>query len=198
MICSSVARLIDYAVKTNLITPEDVYVVRNKLMDALSLTDWVEGDCDSGELTVDEILSPIIEYAVEQGIIADTANSRDLFDTKIMGILMPMPREVISEFEARYEESPECATDWYFRFSRDVNYVRAGRIAKDLKWTFDSEYGTLDITINRSKPEKDPRDIAAAKSRPATAYPKCQLCIENAGFAGHATHPQGRIFAPCL
>ena len=89
MICSSVARLIDYAVKTNLITPEDVYVVRNKLMDALSLTDWVEGDCDSGELTVDEILSPIIEYAVEQGIIADTANSRDLFDTKIMGILMP-------------------------------------------------------------------------------------------------------------
>ncbi len=196
MICSSVARLIDYAVKTNLITPEDVYVVRNKLMDALSLTDWVEGDCDSGELTVDEILSPIIEYAVEQGIIADTANSRDLFDTKIMGILMPMPREVISEFEARYEESPECATDWYFRFSRDVNYVRAGRIAKDLKWTFDSEYGTLDITINRSKPEKDPRDIAAAKSRPATAYPKCQLCIENAGFAGHATHPARQNLCP--
>ena len=196
MIYSSVQKLIDYAVRTNLITPEDIYVVRSRLMDALALSDFEDCSVDSGEATIDEILSPIIEYAVEKGIINDTANSRDLFDTRIMGLLTPMPREVISSFELRYEESPELATDWYYRFSRDVNYVRAGRIAKDLKWTYDCEYGRLDITINRSKPEKDPRDIAAAKNRPATSYPKCQLCIENSGFAGHATHPARQNLCP--
>ena len=196
MICNFLQRLIDYGVKTNLITPEDVYVVRGRLMDALSLSEWNDSNDGAENLSIDEILAPIIEYAVDNKIIADTSNSRDLFDTKIMGLLMPMPREVISSFELRYEESPDLATDWYYRFSRDVNYVRAGRIAKDLKWTYDCEYGSLDITINRSKPEKDPRDIAAAKSRPASSYPRCQLCIENSGFAGHATHPARQNLCP--
>ena len=196
MICKAIQKLIDYAIKTNLITVEDIYVVRNRLMEALSLSEWEECSVDSGDEDIDDILAPIVEHAVEKGIIADTQGSRDLFDTKLMGILMPMPREVIADFEDAYEESPEAATDWYYRFSCDVNYVRAGRIAKDMKWTYESEYGTLDITINRSKPEKDPRDIAAAKTNKSSSYPKCQLCIENAGFAGHATHPARQNLCP--
>ena len=189
MIYEAIERLLDYGVRKNIITLEDTLFVRNRLLDALCLSDWQDSGADAEGMTIDEILAPIIDYAIEQGIIADTQNSRDLFDTRIMGLLMPMPREVIAKFEERYELSPEDATDWYYMFSRDINYVRAGRIAKDLKWTHDSEYGRLDISINRSKPEKDPRDIAAARNATASSYPKCQLCIENTGFAGHQTHP---------
>nr|MBE6545201.1 UDP-glucose--hexose-1-phosphate uridylyltransferase [Oscillospiraceae bacterium] len=196
MICKAIQKLIDYGIKTNLITAEDIYVVRNRFMDALSVSDWEDCSADSGEESIDEILAPLIDYACNKGIINDTAGNRDLFDTKLMGLLMPMPREVIADFEARYEESPECATYWYYRFSKDVNYVRAGRIAKDLKWTYDCEYGRLDITINRSKPEKDPRDIAAAGANKSSSYPKCQLCIENAGFAGHSSHPARQNLCP--
>ena len=196
MICESISKLIDYGIKRNIITVEDVYFVRNRLMDALSLSDWKECDAVSGDESIDEILAPIVDYAVEQGIISDTTNSRDLFDTRLMGLLMPMPREVIANFDMRYKEDPEFATEWYYRFSKDVNYVRAGRIAKDLKWQYESEYGTLDITINRSKPEKDPRDIAAAKTAKASGYPKCQLCVENAGFAGHQNHPARQNLCP--
>ena len=196
MICEAIQKLIDYGIKTNLISVEDIYVVRNRFMDVLSLSDWEDCSADSGNESIDEILAPIIDYACEKGIINDTAGNRDLFDTRLMGLLMPMPREVIADFEARYEESPECATDWYYRFSKDVNYVRAGRIAKDLKWTYDCEYGRLDITINRSKPEKDPRDIAAAGAKKSASYPKCQLCIENAGFAGHSSHPARQNLCP--
>ena len=196
MIYEAIERLIDYGIKKNIFTVEDIFVVRNRLIDVLGLSDFVDCSADCADLSIDEILSPLVDYAIEQGIIADTQSNRDLFDTKIMGLLMPMPREVISEFEACYDESPEVATDWYYRFSKDVNYVRAGRIAKDLKWKYDCEYGTLDITINRSKPEKDPRDIAAAKNAKASGYPKCQLCIENAGFAGHANHPARQNLCP--
>ncbi len=196
MICYAVQKLIDYAIKNELITSDDIYVVRNQLMEALKLTDWTENDAKYTGESIDEILDPLIEYACENGIISDTANSRDLFDTKLMGILTPMPREVIAEFKRRYAVNPQDATDWYYDFSKKLNYVRAGRIAKDLKWTYDCEYGTLDITINCSKPEKDPRDIAAAKTQKVSAYPKCQLCPENAGFAGHATHPARQNLRP--
>ena len=165
-------------------------------MVALKLTDWEENDAVYTGESIDEILAPMITDACENGIIQDTANSRDLFDTKLMGILTPMPREMIAEFKRRYAADPKEATDWYFDFSKKLNYVRAGRIAKDMKWTYDCEYGTLDITINCSKPEKDPRDIAAAKTQKASAYPKCQLCPENAGFAGHATHPARQNLRP--
>ncbi len=196
MICGAVQKLIDYGVKSKLITIDDLYVVRNQLMEALKLTDWEENDTVYSGESIDEILAPMITYACDNGIIQDTANSRDLFDTKLMGILTPMPREVIAEFKRRYAVDPKDATDWYYDFSKKLNYVRAGRIAKDMKWTYDCEYGTLDITINCSKPEKDPRDIAAAKTQKASAYPKCQLCPENAGFAGHATHPARQNLRP--
>ena len=196
MIYNAVQKLIDYAIKNELITSDDIYVVRNQLMEALKLTDWEENDIAYSGESIDELLLPLIGYACENGIIQDTANSRDLFDTKLMGILTPMPREVIAEFKKRYAVNPKEATDWYFDFSKKLNYVRAGRIAKDMKWTYDCEYGTLDITINCSKPEKDPRDIAAVKTQKTSAYPKCQLCPENAGFAGHATHPARQNLRP--
>ncbi len=196
MICYAVQKLIDYAIKNELITSDDLYVVRNQLMGALQFTDWEENDAVYSGESIDELLLPLIEYACENGIIQDTANSRDLFDTKLMGILTPMPREVIAEFKRRYADDPQEATDWYFDFSKKLNYVRAGRIAKDMKWEYPCEYGTLDITINCSKPEKDPRDIAAAKTQKASAYPKCQLCPENAGFAGHSAHPARQNLRP--
>ena len=196
MICEDVQRLIDYAIENKLITPDDVYVIRNQLMEALGLSDWQECSGNYSGESIDDILAPLVSYAVENGMIADTANSRDLFDTKLMGILTPMPREVIAEFHRLREISPRQATDWYFDISQKLNYVRAGRIAKDMKWRYDCEYGTLDITINCSKPEKDPRDIAAARNQKASAYPKCLLCPENAGFPGHATHPARQNLRP--
>ena len=196
MIYNAIQTLIEYGVKNCLITEDDVTVVRNQLLDALSLSDWDEGASASELESIEKILAPIIDYACDKGIIADTTNSRDLFDTKIMGILTAMPREVISEFNIRYEHSPKEATDWYYSYSQKINYVRAERIARDLVWTHETEYGTLDVTINRSKPEKDPRDIAAAKLQKASGYPKCQLCSENAGYAGHATHPARQNLRP--
>ena len=165
MIYDDIQRLISYALKNKLISQDDTYVIRNQLMEVFQLTDWQESNAECGDKTVDEILAPLIEYACQNGIISETANSRDLFDTKLMGILTPMPREVIADFGRNYRISPKQAAERYFDFCKKVNYVRAERISKDMKWTYESEYGTLDITINRSKPEKDPRDIAAAKSQ---------------------------------
>lgn len=197
MICDAIQRLINYGITQDLITKADQFVVQNQLMEALQLTDWqLSGAETEPDASIDTILQPLIEYACSNGIIADTAASRDLFDTKLMGILTPMPHEMIAKFQERYQESPEAATDWYFDISQKLNYVRAGRIAKDKKWKYASEYGMLDITINRSKPEKDPRDIAAARNQKAAAYPKCQLCPENAGFAGNPNHPARQNLRP--
>ncbi len=196
MICNAIQKLIEYALSTSLITTDDVFVVRNLLMDTLQVDHWDDPTVSYDGETVDDLLAPLLTYAIEQEIIRDTANSRDLFDTRLMGLLTPMPREIIAAFRTRYDIDPKKATDWYYRISKDLNYVRAGRIEKDLKWTYACEYGTLDITINCSKPEKDPRDIAAAGKQKAVAYPKCQLCVENAGFAGHATHPARQNLRP--
>lgn len=197
MICDAIQCLINYGITQNLITKADQFVVQNQLMEALHLTDWqLSGAGTEPDASIDAILQPLVEYACSNGIIADTAASRDLFDTKLMGILTPMPHEMIAKFQERYQESPEAATDWYFDISQKLNYVRAGRITKDKKWKYASEYGMLDITINRSKPEKDPRDIAAARNQKAAAYPKCQLCPENAGFAGNPNHPARQNLRP--
>lgn len=196
MIYENIQRLIDYAVHHGLITTDDCIVVRNQFIDVLQLEGWEETESGAVCEDIDEILAPIIQYAVDSGIIQETVNSRDLFDTKIMGILTPMPREVIAKFRRDYADSPKVATDNYFAFSKHLNYVRAGRIQKDLKWVYTCQYGDLDITINRSKPEKDPRDIAAAKSKQSASYPKCQLCAENAGFAGHVSHPARQNLRP--
>lgn len=196
MIFEDIERLIGYAVKNKLISAEDVYVVRNRFMDALNLTDWQQASPVLSDEPIDDILAPIVDYAYENGIISDTANSRDLFDTKLMGILTPMPHEVNAGFRGLYDRSPEAATDWYYDLSKKLNYIRAGRMAKDMKWKFSSEYGELDITINRSKPEKDPRDIAAAKSAQTSDYPKCMLCPENAGFSGNVNRPARQNLRP--
>lgn len=197
MICDAIQCLINYGITQNLITKADQFVVQNQLMEALHLTDWqLSGAGTEPAASIDAILQPLVEYACSNGIIADTAASQDLFDTKLMGIFTPMPHEMIAKFQERYQESPEAATDWYFDISQKLNYVRAGRIAKDKKWKYASEYGMLDITINRSKPEKDPRDIAAARNQKAAAYPKCQLCPENAGFAGNPNHPARQNLRP--
>lgn len=213
MICNYVQKLIDYSIIHGLIDKEDEIVIRNQLMDVLKISDWelepadgtsvindekksASGSDSTVEVSIDDILDPIIRYACDTAIIPDTAVNRDLFDTKLMGIVTPLPRDIIREFKAHYEISPKEATDWYYDNSKTLNYVRAGRIEKDIKWTYGSEYGTLDITINCSKPEKDPRDIAAAGASVSTAYPKCQLCAENMGFAGNSHHPARQNLRP--
>ncbi len=196
LIFNNLQKLIDYALACSLITKDDVFVVRNQLIEVLQLDRWEDSDETYSGETIDELLLPLVQYAVEQGIISDTASSRDLFDTKLMGVLTPMPRDVIKKFRQDYETSPTDATDQYFAFSKNLNYVRVGRIKKDMKWVYSCPYGDLDITINRSKPEKDPKDIAAAKNRPSSTYPKCQLCAENAGFSGHINHPARQNLRP--
>lgn len=196
MIYEAVQNLINYALRCDIITSDDELVIRNQLMQALGLTNWSTPLQTNNELSIEEILRSITDYACQSGNVEDTVASRDLFDTKIMGILTPFPHEVIRIFHQKYSESPNTAADWYYKFSKSLNYVRAERIARDIKWTYRSEYGCLDITINLSKPEKDPRDIAAAKNAPSTAYPKCQLCAENAGFAGNLNHPARQNLRP--
>ena len=167
MIDTAVQNLIQYAIQKKLIAPEDELVIRNQLLDVLHRNSWEDSTAPdiSDTDSIDDILAPLVAYACETGIIPDTNASRDLFDTKLMGILTALPHEVNAVFRKHYSESPESATQWYYAYNQALNYVRAGRIARDLKWTYDSPYGTLDITINRSKPEKDPRDIAAAGKR---------------------------------
>jgi UDPglucose--hexose-1-phosphate uridylyltransferase len=149
-----------------------------------------EGSTEPSKGTLPELLNALCDEAAASGILEEnTVTYRDLFDTELMGILTPRPSQVIREFQTRYAVSPQEATDWYYRFSCDTNYIRRDRIAKDVKWTSETEYGTLDITINLSKPEKDPKAIAAALTMANTNYPLCQLCAENEGYSGRVNHP---------
>ena len=180
--------LVAYAMNTGLAQPVDHQVLTNQLLDLLHREDYTPSDELLSE-DLEEILSGILDYACQQGLCEDNITARDIFDTRIMGALTPMPREVIRCFREKYAVSPQEATDWYYTFSCDTDYIRRYRIAKDLRWTYESEYGDLDITINLSKPEKDPKAIAAAKNAPQSGYPKCQLCKENEGYAGRLNHP---------
>ena len=180
--------LVAYAMNTGLAQPVDHQVLTNRLLDLLHREDYTPSDELLSE-DLEEILSGILDYACQQGLCEDNITARDIFDTRIMGALTPMPREVIRCFREKYAVSPREATDWYYTFSCDTDYIRRYRIAKDLRWTYESEYGDLDITINLSKPEKDPKAIAAAKNAPQSGYPKCQLCKENEGYAGRLNHP---------
>ena len=180
--------LVSYAMNRGLTEPEDHNVILNRLLDLLHLEDYTPSDEVLSE-DLEEILGGILEYAVARGLCDDGITARDIFDTRIMGALTPMPREVIAAFRSRYARSPQAATDWYYRFSCDTDYIRLYRIKKDMRWKYTNAYGELDITINLSKPEKDPKAIAAAKNAPQTAYPKCQLCVENEGYAGRMNHP---------
>ena len=180
--------LVSYAMNRGLAEPVDHQVLTNRLLDLLRLDDYTPSDEPQSE-DLEEILAGMLDYAVEKGLCDDGITARDIFDTRIMGAITPMPREVIGIFRYLYLESPEAATDWYYKFSCDTDYIRRYRIAKDMRWKYASEYGDMDITINLSKPEKDPKAIAAAKNAPQTAYPKCQLCVENEGYAGRMNHP---------
>jgi len=180
--------LVSYAMNAGLAEPVDHQVLTNRLLDLLRLDDYTPSDELLSE-DLEEILAGILNFAVEKGLCDDGITARDIFDTRIMGAITPMPREVIGIFDHLYAEDPVKATDWYYKFSCDTDYIRRYRIAKDMRWKYANEYGELDITINLSKPEKDPKAIAAAKNAPQTAYPKCQLCVENEGYAGRMNHP---------
>ena len=179
--------LVHYAIGCGLIEQADACYVKNRLLEILRLDEApTEGEIHAA---LPELLAALTDDAVQRGLIGDSVTERDLFDTKLMGALTPYPHEVRAEFARRYAASPEAATDWFYRFSQDTNYIRRDRIAKDLKWKYASPYGALDVTINLSKPEKDPRDIAAAKAAPQSGYPRCLLCAENEGYAGRGNHP---------
>ena len=180
--------LVSYAMNAGLAEPCDHVILVNKLLELLGKDDYVP--CDEPQSDdLEEILKGLLDYAVEKGLCDDNITARDLFDTRIMGALTPMPREVIGIFNHLYNEDPVKATDWYYKFSCDTDYIRRYRIKKDMRWKYPSEYGDIDITINLSKPEKDPKAIAAAKNAPQSSYPKCQLCVENEGYAGRMNHP---------
>ena len=180
--------LVSYAMNCGLAEPEDHQVLTNRLLDILRKDDYEPSDEPQTE-DLEEILAGLLDYAVAGGLCEDNITARDIFDTRIMGAVTPMPREVIRTFREKYAQSPEAATDWYYRFSCDTDYIRRYRIKKDMRCKYAGEYGEMDITINLSKPEKDPKAIAAAKNAPQTAYPKCQLCRENEGYAGRMNHP---------
>ena len=170
-------------------TREDFYYSANSLLDILKVAEFVPEAVDETLDTAEPILQNMLDYAVEQGLIEDTVNERDLFDTRIMDCVMPRPSEVIRRWSSDYARAPKAATDKFYKMSIASNYIRKDRIDKNIIWKTATEYGNLDITINLSKPEKDPRDIAKAKLVKSSTYPKCLLCRENEGFAGHAGHP---------
>ena len=192
MIDIAVAKLTDYATYAGLIEECDYIWAVNTILDVLKLDSYTEPErtWDPADIRLAPILEELLDDAYARGVL--TENSvvyRDLFDTEIMGRIIPRPALVIGLFQKLYEKSPKRATDWYYKFSQDTNYIRRDRIARDMQWKAPTEYGELDITINLSKPEKDPKAIAAAKNLPASAYPRCQLCAENEGYAGRVNHP---------
>lgn len=186
---NAVKALADYALERGLIEECEYIWAVNTVIDVIGADDVPEIEVPEGaELSV--ILDSLTDYAYANGTLRENSVVyRDLFDTEIMGRLTPRPADVIRRFKAEYSVSPEAATEWYYSFSQDTNYIRRDRIRKDVKWIAPTEYGDLDITINLSKPEKDPKAIAAARNMPASVYPMCQLCAENEGYAGRVNHP---------
>ena len=179
--------LVSYAMNKGLAQPEDHIFLTNRLLEILQLNEFQMEEVRP--LPLEEILRGLLDDAVSRGICGDDITSRDLLDTKLMGALTPAPREVRKTFADLYAQSPQAATDWFYRFSQDTDYIRRYRIQKDMRWMTVTDYGTLDVTVNLSKPEKDPKAIAAAKNAPPSGYPKCQLCAENEGYAGRMNHP---------
>ncbi len=186
MIYDSIKKLVTYATEHYLIHPVDRTWATNRILEALHLDEYVEPETAFSDVDLEETLAELLDYAAANGLIEEnTTLYRDLFDTKLMGLLTPAPHEVIDTFTALYSESPEAATDYYYKLSRDTDYIRTYRVKKDLRWVYKSEFGDLDITVNLSKPEKDPKAIAAARNAAKSSYPKCALCHENEGYAGN-------------
>ncbi|MCQ2612602.1 MAG: UDP-glucose--hexose-1-phosphate uridylyltransferase [Treponemataceae bacterium] len=201
MLYENIDRLVKYGLASGLLEKADAVYARNQLLELMHESDYaepVETECccsaksaSDGDYTgnLQQTLASLLDEAVKRGIIQDLISERDVFDAKLMNCLMPRPSEVQKKFAALYEENPQKATDYYYKLSQDSDYIRRYRIVRDKKWVVDSEYGPIDISINLSKPEKDPRAIAAAKKAVSTSYPKCLLCRENEGYAGHSNHP---------
>lgn len=188
MINKAVKQLVEYGLSKGLIYETDRIYARNRILEVLQLDEYIEPtDIENADLQ--KILTDLTDFAVQKGLIKDSIVYRDLFDTKLMGCLLPCPHEVIEKFNSLYDNSPKDATDWYYNFSQNTDYIRRYRIEKDLRWSSDTEYGKLDLSINLSKPEKDPKAIAAAKCAKQSGYPKCMLCAENEGYAGRVNHP---------
>ncbi len=187
-----IKKLVNYGINSGLVAKEDVIYTENRLLELFDLDEAYEGE-ESAETSTEElqeILSRMCDYAFEKGMIADNGVvSRDLFDTKVMGLLVPAPSVVIARFKELYKSSPLEATDYYYKLSRASDYIRTYRVKKDQKWITSTEYGDIDITINLSKPEKDPKAIAAAKTMKQAGYPKCLLCRQNEGYRGRINHP---------
>ncbi len=189
MIYNSVAKLVSYGIDKNLFEEQDRVYITNKIIDILGLSEFEEPETKCSDINLEETLKEILDFAVEKGIIEDNITERDLFDTRLMGTMVPRPSFVTDRFNSLYKESPKAATDYFYNLSCDSDYIRRYRIVKDVKWKSDTPYGELDITINLSKPEKDPKAIAAAKAAAQSGYPKCLLCKENEGYAGRLNSP---------
>ena len=189
MIYESIKKLVQYGISTGLTPESERIYTTNLLLDLMKEDDYEDVVCDLDDIVLEDVLKDLLDEAVKRGIIEDSITYRDLFDTKLMNCLVPRPVQVQEKFWKEYEKSPEDATAYYYKLSQDTNYIRRDRIARDRKWTVDTQYGTLDITINLSKPEKDPKAIAAAGAAKSSSYPKCQLCMENEGYAGRVNHP---------
>ncbi len=189
MIYKSIKKLVCYGLQKGFFKEQDVIYITNQLIDALRLDEFVDDGVNYVDVDLEATLKEVLDYAVENDIIEDSIVYRDLFDTRIMGLMLPRPSEVTEEFYKLYNNSPEAATDYFYNISRDSDYIRRYRIKKDLKWLADTKYGELEITVNLSKPEKDPKAIAAAKAAPQAGYPKCLLCKENEGYAGRVNSP---------
>ena len=189
MIYKSIKQLVQYAVSNGLIEKQDEIWATNRILEVLNLDSYEDVAVESSDTPLEEILGALLDFAVEKGLISDDITSRDLFDTKLMGAIVPAPSVITKKFFDLYAESPEKATDFYYKFSSDTDYIRRYRVRKDLKWTTETEYGVLDITVNLSKPEKSPEEIAKAKLAAPSGYPKCLLCAENEGYSGRFNHP---------
>ena len=189
MLQESIKKLVQYGIDTGL-TPEcERIYTTNLLLDVFNEDTYTDSEVDVSNIVLEDVLSDLLDEAVKRDLIEDSIGYRDLFDTKLMNCLMPRPAQVQEKFSEEYKKSPEDATNYFFKLSQDSDYIRRYRIVKDKKWTVDTKYGTLDITINLSKPEKDPKAIAAAKNATDVKYPKCLLCVENEGYAGRLDHP---------
>ena len=190
MINEAISKLVTYALRCGLVEECETTWAINTILDVLQLDSYTDPQKEWGDIALHEVLDTLLDDAYARGVLKENSVVyRDLFDTELMGRLTPRPAQVIGEFETLYRESPQKATDWYYALSQNTNYIRRDRIAKDMLWHTETDYGTLDISINLSKPEKDPKAIAAARDLPASNYPRCQLCAENEGYAGRVNHP---------
>ena len=189
MLHENIKKLVEYGIQTGL-TPEcERIYTTNLLLDIFHEDNYEDPDIPAGNIELEPVLKALLDEAVKRDIIEDSIVYRDLLDTKIMNCLLPRPAQIQQVFQEKYSISPEAATDYYYRLSQNSDYIRRYRVKKDMKWKVGSPYGEIDITINLSKPEKDPKAIAAAKNAKASSYPSCQLCMENEGYAGRANHP---------